>query len=267
MAEGPKHGPPLWLFHGLGRRWQDFTPLLADLSLGYHALACDHRGHGRSERSDSYLLPDYIADAAALVRTALEPAVLVGHSLGAVVSLGVAAKVPTMVRAIVLLDPPGTRFLAGIESTSYAAMWRGMQRLAGTKSIADIAGELADLRLPLTKPGDSFRLGDVRDAASLRFMAQCLRDLDPRTMTPPLEHRWLNGFDMLETARSVRCPVLLVVADPNRGGMLPPVDAQPLVAAFRDCTRVDLTGIGHLLHWQDTQATLRVLNAFLISLN
>ena len=59
---------------------------------------------------------------------------------------------------------------------------------------------------------------------------------------------------------------MLVVSDPAQGGMLPPEDSKPLAAALPDCTRVDLPAVGHLIHWQDTPATLRLLHAFLGSL-
>ena len=266
VATGPKNGSPLVLFHGLGRRWQDFGPLLADLTTRWSVTACDHRGHGRSERAASYLAVDYVSDAAHVVQLSPEPAILIGHSLGAIVSLGVAAQVPEKVRAIVLLDPPGTGFLQAIETTSYEAMWQAMRRLAGRSDVPETARELADLRVPSNKPGVTVRLGDLRDGTALRFMARCLRDLDPATLNAPLEKRLLEGYDMLALARQVRCPVLLLVADPAVGGMLPPADAEPFVAAFHDCTRIDLPGIGHLVHWQNTGATLRLLHGFLGSL-
>jgi pimeloyl-ACP methyl ester carboxylesterase len=266
VAEGPNNGPPLWLFHGLGRRWQDFAPLFPVLSFGWTIRAADHRGHGRSERAAGYRVVDHAAYATAIVRETSEPAVLVGHSLGALVALGVAAAVPAAVRAVILLDPPGPNFLANIDATVYNSMWVGMKRLAGTnRPVGLIARELAQLQVPGPN-GTPVRLGDVRDAASLRFMARCLRDLDPAVLTPAIEHRWLESFDPLAIAADVRCPALLVVADPAAGGMLPPSDADALTAALADGCRVDLPGIGHLVHWQDPAATTRVILSFLASL-
>ena len=75
-----------------------------------------------------------------------------------------------------------------------------------------------------------------------------------------------GGGTVFAVAKQVKCPTLLVVADAGQGGMLPPEDANPLAAALPDCSRVDLPGVGHLVHWQDTSATLRLLHGFLGSL-
>ncbi|MFM8272724.1 MAG: alpha/beta fold hydrolase [Gemmata sp.] len=262
---GPVAKQSLWLVHGLSRRWEDFSPIIADLTVWWHVHAYSHRGHGESARTPgAYRVADYVADLAAAVKEARKECVLVGHSLGALVSLGVAARVPDLVSAVVLLDPPGPHFLSRIDSTPYGTIWPALQKRAGRKDVGAVARELADLRVPSPK-GDA-RLGDERDAASLRFVARCLRDLDPAVFDPPLNKVWLDRFDVFAAAKQVKCPTLLVVADPALGGMLPPEDARPLAAALPDCARVDLPGVGHLVHWQDTPATLRLLHGFLGSL-
>ncbi len=268
VAEGPKNGPPIWLFHGLGRRWQDFTPLFPELTPLWSVRAVDHRGHGRSARAGGqYRVTDYISDGIALVFAQQELPVLIGHSLGALVALGVAARNPESVRAVVMIDPPGPGFLAKIEATSYGVIWPEMRRLAWTSRPAgDNARILAELRVPGPKPGETVRLGDVRDMTALRFMGRCLRDLDPDAMTPAIEGRWIDGFDLLATARPVHCPTLLLVSDHACGGMLPPADADLLATALTERVRIDLPGIGHLPHWHDTATTCRSIHSFLGSL-
>src|SRR4051812_19100185 len=262
---GPVAKQSLWLLHGLGRCWEDFAPILCDLTAWWHVHAYSNRGHGESARTPgAYRVAHYVSDFVAAVKDAHKKCVLVGHSLGALISMGVAAKLPELVTAVVLLDPPGPYFLSHIEATPYGTIWPALQKRCGREDVGAVARELAELRIPTAK-GEA-RFGDTRDAASLRFVARGLRDLDPAVFTAPLEKRWLEGFDVFGTARHVKCPALLVVSDPAQGGMLPPDDAKPLAAALPDCTRVDLPGVGHLIHWQDTPATLRLLHAFLGSL-
>ncbi|HET6572906.1 MAG TPA: alpha/beta hydrolase [Fimbriiglobus sp.] len=268
VLDGPKHGPPLWLLHGVARRGTDFTPLLPALSARWSLRAPDQRGHGRSERAPGrYLVTDYVADLVALLRRGTEPAVLVGHSLGALAALGAASLAPLAVRAVVLLDPPSGPFLARADETIYRDLWTGMQKLAGGgRPLNTTARQLAELPLPGPSPGATVKLGDLRDATAIRYMARCLHDLDPDVLGPPLDGSWLTGFDPIASALVVRCPALLLVADPACGGMLPPADADALAAALPDCCRVSLPGVGHAVHWLAPEATLRPLQAFLTSL-
>jgi pimeloyl-ACP methyl ester carboxylesterase len=263
---GPAAKRELWLIHGLSRCWQDFAPLLPDLVASWHVRAYSHRGHGESARTPgAYRVADYVPDLAAAVTAAHKKCVLVGHSLGALVSIGIAAAVPELVEAVVLLDPPGPEFVAHLDRTPYFAIWGALQKFAGRADTSTVARELSDLRVP-NGTGGTVRYGDTRDAASVRFVARCLRDVDPEVFTPPLQKKWLDGFDPLALARKVKCPALLVVADAEKGGVLTPADATALTAALPDGYRVDLPGVGHLVHWQDAPGTLRLLHSFLNSL-
>ncbi len=262
VAVGLRQGVPAVLLHGVVRRWQDFSNVLPTLAARTQPFAVDQRGHGKSARGDRYLVADYVADATAFVRTLESPAVLVGHSLGAVVALGVAAALPDRVRAIVLEDPPSAKFLATLKGTAYDVQWQAMHALAGsTRPLKEMAAALADVRLP-----GGIRVGDVRDAAALRFLARCLRDLDPAVLTPVLEGRWLAGFDPLAAAALVKCPALLLAADVSVGGMLPGADADALAAALADPVRVDLPRVGHLIHGTLPDGYLRLTSNFLDSL-
>src|SRR3954471_8978915 len=105
-------GPPLVLLHGVTSRWQGWLSVMPDLALRWRLFALDLRGHGRSGRADGrYRLTDYAGDVTAfLQRRAGEPAVVVGHSLGAMIAIAVAAEAPDFVRAVVLEDPPLAAF-------------------------------------------------------------------------------------------------------------------------------------------------------------
>src|SRR5262249_31906552 len=151
-----------------------------------------------------------IPDLVAAVKDAHKKCVLVGHSLGGLVSMGVAAKVPELITAIVMLDPPGPGFLARLDSSPDFTIWSAMRKFAGRKDVPGVAKALADLQVPTAAPGETRRLGDMRDAASLRYMARCLQDLDPEAMTPALEKKWLEGFDVFAIAKQVKCPAMLV---------------------------------------------------------
>jgi pimeloyl-ACP methyl ester carboxylesterase len=267
-ATGPAAGPPLLLLHGVIRRWQDFLTVMPALAARWQVHALDFHGHGRSgRRAGGYAVPDYLEDARAAVEHLFrEPGVVFGHSLGALVALGLAAELPERVRAVVLEDPPSERFMANLRATPYQAQFAGMHALAGSPApVAELTRRLAEMRLP-TPDGAGPRLGDLRDAASLRFTARCLQDLDPDVFPPILEGRWLGGFSPEAVAPRVTCPVLLLHGNEMLGGMHAAADADRLTRAMPDVTRIDLPQAGHLIHLMEAPATLRLATCFLESL-
>jgi pimeloyl-ACP methyl ester carboxylesterase len=85
--------------------WFDFVA--GAHAADYHVLSIDLRGHGDSEWASppSYLYSDYAADVAAAVATLdLRDFVLVGHSMGGMVSLLYAATYPGRVSKLVVVD-------------------------------------------------------------------------------------------------------------------------------------------------------------------
>lgn len=259
---------PLLCLHGVGRRWQDYLPLIPSLRLHGQVHALDFRGHGRSgRRPGRYRVIDHARDAQHVVRSLREPSVIYGHSLGALVAAIVAAAEPDRVQAVVLEDPPSADFLNNLGQSPYAAQFTAMRRLAGGNDpVHQVARELAQVRLPTADGRSTIRLGDLRDAVSLRFTARCLQDVDPDVFTPLLEATWLEGLDLEAVFRRIRCPVLLLCADPACGGMLPKVDADRVCSLMADATRVDFPGSGHLLHWLETESIARLVHGFLESL-
>jgi len=268
-ASGPATGPPLLLLHGITRRWQDYVPLLPVFQTRWQVFALDWRGHGRSSRSPGrYQVMDYVNDALAFVQNRLnEPVVIYGHSLGALGACGVAALAPERVRAVVLEDPPSAALIRGIRQTSFYTIFSRMRQLAGNGlTVAERTRELAEMGLPGGVDQAPMRLGDLRDATSLRFTARCLQDMDPEVLTPVLEVRWLDGYEQQTVMAGVRCPALLLRADERFGGMMSVGDVKQLTSTMADCTVIDLRGVGHTVHWLEGEKTIRFVLGFLESL-
>lgn len=259
---------PIVFLHGIGRRGSTFQPLLPWLTECGLVHLVDQRGHGKSGRGKQYLVADYLADAMEILpRLGDRPAVLYGHSLGALVVALLAAQLPERVRAVVLEDPPSPDFLEKLGQSAYYSTFEAMRRAAGHAgaSTSIVARQLAEsiIRQP---DGSTARLGDLRDPVSLRFSAACLREVDPAVYEPLLAGRWLDDIDWWERVASICCPVLLLHGDVSNGGMLPVEDAVRLADCLPDLTRMHLTGAGHVLHWQHTGTVANHLLAFLDSL-
>ena len=268
-ASGPPSGPPLLFLHGVTRRWQDFLILAPTLAARWHVHALDFRGHGRSSRTPGgYLLTDYASDAAAFLSAHFrEPAVVYGHSLGALTAVALAGQTPELVRGLVLEEPPAFSLIPHIRSTPFHAMFAGMQRLAGdSRSVREITRQLADVRIPIAGVEGGARLGDLRDPTNLRFLARCLQDMDPEVFAPLLEGRLLQGCDIDALAGRVACPTLILRGDDTAGGMLSKDHAEKMAARMLDASVVDVPQVGHLIHWLQAETTLRHVIAFLETL-
>lgn len=267
FAQGSASGPPILLLHGVTRKWQDFVPILPALTSRWQTAALTFRGHGASSPTPGrYLLSDYIDDAEAMLRDVCKrPTVVLGHSLGALVAVGLAARRPDLVEALILEDPPSHRLIPHIRQTPFHALFSGLRQLAGKKhSIPETTRLVSQVEMP--QGNGTIRLGDIRDATSLRFTARCLQDLDPEVLTPLIEGRLLEGFDWPDGVRRVKCATLLLYGEVERGGMLDKADADEMATAMADATVLQVQGVGHLLHWLAGEETMRYVLGFLESL-
>ena len=262
-------GPVLLMLHGVTRCGADWEPLLTALAAHWKVIALDQRGHGTSPRAGSYLVTDYIADAVRLVQEetadTADPVVLFGHSLGAMVAAVVAAELPDRVRGIILEDPPFHTMGNRIAGSAWQAQFTGMREAAQKRGgVEEITDALADIRLPASGGGFK-RLGDLRDRASLTWSAQGLNQLDPEVLTSVIEGRWLDGYDFPSLLSSVRCPTLLLQADPSAGGALTDADAESLKSIISTCQYVRFPGCGHNLHRDHPESVLRAFADFAAS--
>jgi pimeloyl-ACP methyl ester carboxylesterase len=259
-------GPVLLMLHGVTRCGADWEPLLPALAKDWTIISLDQRGHGTSPRAGSYLVTDYVADVVRFVQEeSADPIVLFGHSLGAMVAAVVAAELPDRVHGIILEDPPFHTMGNRIAGSAWQAQFTGMREAERKRgSVEEITDALADIRLPAS--GGAFkRLGDLRDRASLAWSAQCLSQLDPEVLTPVIEGRWLDGYDFPDALSRVRCPTLLLQADPSAGGALTDADAESLMSILSDCHHVRFPGCGHNLHRDRPEEVLQALREFAAS--
>ncbi|HZN11633.1 MAG TPA: alpha/beta hydrolase [Blastocatellia bacterium] len=259
--------PPLLCLHGVTRGWQSFLPLLPALALRWQVYALDQRGHGKSGRAGGYFAIDYAPDAVSFLRDEIKrPAVVYGHSLGAMVAAAVAAEAPDLVRAVILEDPPFETMGARIKSYPLYPYFVALESLAsngmGVSPLVDMLGAIE-----INTSGGKIALRQVRDASALRFTAKCLQQLDPAVMTPIAQSQWLQGYDLQAIAGRIQAPTLVMQADANAGGMLTDEDANLLEQTIADVTRVRVSGLGHQIHTAAPDAALRIVLGFLESLD
>jgi len=95
--------PPLLLVHGFTDSSRSFSLLAPHLS-GRRLIMPDLRGHGGSQAGEGCGVADFVDDTAGLIRRLrLDRPVVVGHSLGGMVSIALAARYPELIRGLVIM--------------------------------------------------------------------------------------------------------------------------------------------------------------------
>lgn len=95
-------GPQVLLIHGVGLRSEAWGRQIDALSRAYKTIAVDLPGHGNSHLPPvAMALSDY---ADAIVATLAAPALVVGHSMGAMIALDMAIRYPDQVLGVVALN-------------------------------------------------------------------------------------------------------------------------------------------------------------------
>lgn len=82
-----------------------FADLAARLVPDWQVIAPDQRGHGDSDRADDYSLDGYVGDLEALLsQLCTGPVAVLGHSMGALTAISLAAHRPELVTALIAVE-------------------------------------------------------------------------------------------------------------------------------------------------------------------
>lgn len=241
-------GPPLVLLHGIGSRGVGWWPVIDGLTPSFKVYALDMRGHGDSAKPESgYDLTDYAADLEGMLNALdLARPLVMGHSLGALVTLTWAARHPERAAALVLEDPPlrvfpdvGDLFADWIE---LAAMPREKVEAVYQERFPDWTA--ADRRrraesITVTAPA-------VFTEARDRFLTQ-LKTPEQR----PVE------------ISAALPPTLLIYADDDLGSMISDDEARAFAAAVPRATVDCIPGAGHNIHREKPAEFLALAVPFL----
>ena len=272
-AEGDRAGPPLVLTHGLTDRWQYYLPIMPFLTARWHVYALDFRGHGRSSRTPPYNYGSYIDDTIAFIEGCVgAPAVVFGSSMGGMVALMVAARRPDLVKAVIFGDSSVKTDRIRAVMRDYHSYWYGWRKLAGFHGpFHELVRLVAEM--PVDVPGQKKKTyGEDLDTIALMNKANYLRFLDPEVLTDWVAGgedeaafmRVIDGYDH-ERLSDIRCPVLLIQGNPEKGGIFTDEAVAYAKAKIRDHYHVYIDEYDHnlgLYSWE-TGKLLQAINVFL----
>jgi pimeloyl-ACP methyl ester carboxylesterase len=251
---GPDDSTPVVLVHGLGgshANWLGVGPSLAE---GARVYAPDLAGHGLTfpdhRRSDvdsnQRLLDRFLREVSGT------PVVLVGNSMGGMISILQTWRNPDTVRALVLVDPavPGPRqrpdgkvarnFLTySLPGLANAALAARRRRLAPAEQVAEV------LDLTCADPGrvDPELVDRLVELADRR---QHVRGIDAAFLDAArsLLLHLVRRVHLEEAMRSVSVPVLLLQGDRDR--LVPAATAVQTAATHPDWELHVAEGVGHV---------------------
>ncbi|ORW19516.1 hypothetical protein AWC19_16460 [Mycobacterium palustre] len=241
--ERPGAGVPIVLLHGMPGTHRDFDRVVAELP-GAHTIAVDRPGYGWSQGGPLDFQSQVDMIPALFAHIGIERGLLVGHSFGGLLSLGVAARFPEIVAGLALIAPSGGGLRSGPFRIGAAWLVRATQ-LPGLRQLNDLtvgglvrrAGAIVDGRFAFAPdPVDPVyrrRLGEVT-----------LHDDNLRAMAEDrlAYHRNIDWVDRRLAA--LTAPAVVVLAEGDRP--TPIRHGRRLAAALRGGELVEVPG-GHML--------------------
>ena len=265
---GEDDQPLLVFLHGWGDTGLTFQFVVDELSGGWHVVAPDWRGFGRSgNRAEAYWFPDYLADLDALLSlySPTQAARLVGHSMGANVAGLYAGIMPERVRAFVNIEGFGLADTDPCDAPGRYRDWiengRDLRQFASFEDFDALARHLMRRNPRLTVSRARFVAWawayEVADAVRLRA--------DPA-------HKLPNAV-LYRRAEAEACwhrvtaPVLLVL---GANSALPDAlgesaTAKDFALSFPDFRSLVIDDAGHMVHFEAPEALAEAIEKFLAS--
>lgn len=247
-TNGKADAPVAVLVHGVTGWWKTWWrvgPALA--ALGWRAVAVDQRGHGRSPRIGERVTVAELADdlRAAILRIGAPIDALIGHSLGAAVSVELAHRGPELARRLVLEDPPA---VSRVDDVAWLATLERELAAARRDPAGEVARELGEN--PAWEDEDARQDVEGRALADgIGIVASFRRDI---------------GVRVLELAPALRVPSLFVLAAEDRS-VFPPAPRRRLRAGLPEGSRIEVIDAGHVIHRDRFDDYLRTVLAWITS--
>jgi len=240
---GPVDGPPVILLHGGGQTRQSWGGALREgARRGYRMVSLDARGHGDSDWHPQgvYEMQDQVEDVTLVAATLKGPPVLVGASMGGIISLLYAGEHRPL-RGLVLVDTAPQVEPAGIERIT-AFMRSAPDGFASLEEAADaVAGYLPHRKRPKDNSG-------LMKNLRLRENGRLYWHWDPALMARAGESRDAHSryTDALRAAaRRVKVPTLLIRG--RESDVVSPEGVKDFLELAPHAEFVDIAGADHMV--------------------
>jgi pimeloyl-ACP methyl ester carboxylesterase len=246
VGQGRADAMPVIFLHGVTDSWRSFELVLRLLPPSIRAIAISQRGHGDSARPDSgYTYTDFSEDLREFLDAHSIPrAIIVGHSMGAMVAQRFAVDYPERIGGLVL---------AGAFSTLYR-----------DPSISEFVSTSIE---PLDDPIPPDFAREWQLSTAVRPIDPVFLDTVVRETRKVPSRVWRAAFygflgtpDFSHELAGVSAPALLVWGD--RDAYVPRSHQDALLVRIPNARLSIHRGAGHALHWEDPAAFATEIAAF-----
>ena len=135
-------GAPLLLLHGLGGSHDDWRMQIREFAAKYRVIVPDLRGFGASERREPFTIQRHARDMMALLSAlAIEPAHVVGLSMGGAVAIELALRAPQAVASLVLVNTAPGFTLTNWQRRRMAWLRVLLALVLGVGGVARVSGQ------------------------------------------------------------------------------------------------------------------------------
>jgi len=234
-------GQPLLFLHGLGGSFKDWAANLQSFSSLYRAMAIDFPGFGDSDKPEVEYSIDWLTG---IVEKFLEERKIlqvniVGHSMGALVALNLAAQPDSRVKKLVVCDAVGIGDKAGF--LSYALT----KKIMGPESRFETLEGV--LRGEFKSMIDDFFKGQKPKTAREFFESLPKTPFTGKPLLPMTPSVQMSAsiidFDIRPKLSSIKQPTLIIWG--SKDPVAPPQDASFLQSQISQVTLKMLEGCGH----------------------
>lgn len=240
-------GPPLLLIAGIASDAASWGPLLPLLG-GRTLIRIDNRGAGQTRAEGALSLDDMVADCAALIgELELGPLDVVGHSMGGMIGLRLAAAHPDLVRNLVVMTMTAEP---------------GAKERALFTELVPLYDEIAPERWFRLLYQFLFSAPFFADPAVIDGAAAASTGYPFRQSHADLKRQVeaLGEVGAVDRARII-CPVLGIAGE--RDIVVTPGDMAASLAGLAGLNMVTVAGAAHSIHWEAPEAVAREINGFL----
>lgn len=266
---GADDAPEIFMLHGWGDVGASFQFVVDALPGRWRVIAPDWRGFGRSQRNEGhYWFPDYVADLDALLEhySPLEPARIVGHSMGGIVAGLYAGIRPQRVARLANLEGFGLWVATPDQAPQRFGKW--LQQIRDDDAAFRRYARRADYAQRLLD--DNPRLTPARAAFLAEHALLAADDGDGFVIAADPRHRWTNPLLYpLEDARACwrRANARTLWVAGRQSAIMRRFAEHPGdYREGRDCwanvEELQIDDCGHNMHHDQPQTIARVLDEF-----